>query len=150
MQQRIIRLRAWHEREPRALSPVSSIMLDNPLGSMLVYTCDYAEPWQEDDCVLMQYTGLMDKNGTEIYEGDIVHFRLELFGNVPTTLDYVSPVEMVSGCWSVYQRGAYTPQGQDKQEYWTNLAKWLETKPHCVEVIGNSMENPELIGEIAA
>ena len=69
-----------------------------------------------DGCPIMQYTGLKDKNGTEIYEGDIVNLLLPAFG-----IDENTVVE-----WD-----------DRKACYTTMLEEWHR------EVIGNIYENPQ-------
>mgnify|MGYP001248586776 CR=1 FL=1 len=75
--------------------------------------------------ILMQYTGLKDKNGKEIYEGDIV-----IVGQKET------PAEVIfeNGCF-------YTPIGISRYR----LGGWNK---ESLEVIGNIFENPELLGGI--
>jgi uncharacterized phage protein (TIGR01671 family) len=73
---------------------------------------------------LMQFTGLKDKNGKEIYEGDIVLGR-DSDGHIGK--DY--PLTTV-----VFRGGAFV------DDYWHAYLS-----PTSEEVIGNIYENPELL-----
>jgi hypothetical protein len=64
---REIKFRAWHEGYTQRLKPTKPQMLyEENLGDCLV--------WKEQGqpIIVMQFTGLFDKNGKEIYEGDIL------------------------------------------------------------------------------
>ena len=78
-----------------------------------------------DENPLMQFTGLFDKNGNEIYEGDVV------------TLYFKDGLKQ-NGTIVWNEKGARF-EWQDKEGYW-GLSDRNE-----FEVIGNIYENPELL-----
>lgn len=76
------------------------------------------------DSIVLQCTGLKDKNGKLIYEGDIVKFRTELFGKPKQIIwdecHYILKNTFIILCNS-------------------------EIKQFGLEIIGNIYENPELL-----
>lgn len=71
---------------------------------------------------LMQFTGLLDKNGKEIYEGDVVKSCDNQYDG-STFKDLLQVVE--------FTEGSFVPVS--------------ERHSSCFEVIGNIYENPELL-----
>ena len=83
-----------------------------------------------NDLHLMQSTGLKDKNGKEIFEGDVVRqVRTQ-----PTTENetITGVVTMIEGTWLIMN---------DCEQLASKL--WSETDEN--EIIGNIYENPELL-----
>lgn len=84
---------------------------------------------QEDRFIIQQFIGLKDKNDKEIYEGDIVKFRYEMYEHDWT--DDLGEVFFENGMF-IFGR---------KTEFTTSDCNFDE---QSIEIIGNIFENPEL------
>lgn len=133
---REIKFRAWNKRLKKLVSMeefVFSPCFIQADGKVII--CD---PGNEEhnfeeleDYILMQYTGLKDKNGKEIYEGDIIKYKYEksLRGDI-------SKVE-----WQNEYAGFSPFVDYDSDNQWSYIN--LES----IEVISNIYENPKLLEE---
>lgn len=79
---------------------------------------------------ISQFTGLIDKNGKKIFEGDIVCVPMR--GCCDKTTNEIGVVEWLNGAFSVAWK---------KKENGRHFAGYLEN----IEVIGNIYDNPKLV-----
>jgi hypothetical protein len=83
--------------------------------------------------VLMQYTGLKDKNGKEIYEGDIVQTNLN---------KKIWSIDFRVGSW-VFNKEAGV--GDYEWYYFHEYREMLARANGKIEIIGNIYEQPHLL-----
>ena len=120
----LLRFRAWLKKEQKMDNYIDHISwLEDELyciGDGITYMVS------AEDLVLMQSTGLFDRNGKEIFEGDIVKMSKNVYSE-PTYYEVVR-----------HRGGAY--RLESKQH---GCELWLR-HTDC-EVVGNVYENKELL-----
>jgi len=139
---REIKFRAWIKKAKKMV-PVTEILFDFNKKNIFRCTPKFGFDDAEDSyAVLMQFTGLLDKNGKEICEGDIVEWVTwnEYFSKDGEPMEPFRRKMIV-----VFRNGAF--QMKEKLPIPLTPNYWDIFYDGDIEIIGNVYENPELLEE---
>ena len=158
---RPIKFRAWDKKERKMFIPIGYSFIDGYLTCIIEdkktmqnnVTEHLDETWYDEyreadyGVELMQFTGLLDKNGKEIYESDVIRWTWpseEIEGGADIRSDYkVFWSEKEASFMAEYLgRKVKTQSVGFNSKYAEDLKPELE-----LEVIGNIYENEELLGK---
>jgi uncharacterized phage protein (TIGR01671 family) len=149
---RELKFRAWHKTD--------KIFCDGTTSNMF----DWIDEGQ--DIELMQYTGLKDANGQEIYDEDIIRinivdgnyreYKFDGIYEVKFDLRGVS-FKFIKLAWEYLDFNAYPMREMITSNYiysqfeeiisgfYSELSNGKEIKSTSIKIIGNKHENPELL-----
>lgn len=131
MENRQIKFRAWCNTSSKMIGWGEILSMGQYMGNVFVEKFNTNPP--KPVCNLMQFTGLFDKNGKEIYEGDIVKFT-------PKNNRYSD--EFIGEIFYRDDEAAFFhtfEEGRPSKRFFNLPREWT------LEIIGNIFENPELI-----
>ena len=127
---REIKFRAWSKLDEKMFIVMGYDLVEDEVWS-------YHNPYSFQEIELMQHTGLKDKNGVEIYEGDVVQWSVDVQGEEPLSDTYTV----------VYQHGGFYLENikhfSPKYEPLSEVVRFDGE----YQVIGNIYENTEPLKE---
>lgn len=119
-----IKLKAFNEGDKKLVDVINISFFDDEI--LVGYKVYSGEQRSLKNPIIVQSTGLLDKNGKEIYEGDILKTIDEVVKIYLNTAMACFDIEFVGG---------------DTESLVPAMGEWDEIRN---EVIGNIYENPEL------
>lgn len=127
----IIKFRAWHTIQKKMYSPEEmgeDQLTLMPDGKGLINVSSISTQLSQfiNEMIPLQFTGLKDKNGKEVYDGDIIQVDNE-----------ENPA--ITEC--KYDKGCFILE-DNAGGHWT---RQLHHQPERLTIIGNIYENPELL-----
>lgn len=121
------KFRIWDKKQKKLAYPNDNPYHNMEMVNYLLFVNNSNLKWDINNYELMQCTGLKDKNGELIYEGDIVKLYNQNYKII------------------YEQRGAYFGLYISKNE--TYYLNDINTQTSNMEIIGNIYENPEQLEE---
>ena len=131
----IHKFRAWHINK-QIMCEVIRIDFEQGIITLDLETDDDEYYWMEtdwnfSDVEIMQYTGCRDKNGIEIYEGDVIKDKY----------DKIWLVQYYVGAFVITNK---IPDSDGQTSTYSHFSN-LSNHHFYFEVIGNMWNNPELL-----
>ena len=129
---RVPKFRAWDKNGKKMFTNSQLIIWNGNVyaNNENQLSVDHLRGWSIDEKYLMQSTGLKDKNGTEIFVGDIIDFGEN---------DDAPPTVVECNGLDIY----FEEDDLDERVYLTDFVEYADASG--VEVIGNVYENKELL-----
>lgn len=132
---REIRFRAWDKKGKGFINGFNMFGFSIGQGSPTKFLQRFDKKWKMEDVVIQQSTGFYDKNGTEIYDGDIAKISASDLKPRIVTIIY----DDLYGTWKIYDHEWSVTD--DLFKYATDI----EYSNSSCEVIGNIHENSDLL-----
>jgi len=134
---REIKFRAWLNDKARMIDVYQIDLKQHEVQELIISKVRKGHEWEwHADFNLMQFTGLLDKSGKEIYEGDILVFHL----------DFYTDAGDIGGREHIVENKYVQVKWEQESCSWilSNFGGRLMQDTNY-EIAGNIYENPELL-----
>lgn len=146
---RDIKFRAWDTKDKKMIPRSEYFTLQSALKNDVQFFGFIANKYYIMDYEFMQFTGLHDKNGKEIYEGDIIKRTVvqDVFHCHGDFLDNYESIEIGVVDWDTegFEYCVKEIKATGRTGHWVSIGTMSFDYWVGCEIIGNIYENPELL-----